>query len=105
MEPGLTLYGLRHTVATILREIGLNDRDLAAALGHETEAMVRLYAKGADLRKNMSDIAVRFEKEITLRGEEFSKRLEQKCQTMPKKCQTLRKQSKCSFYHLIISRR
>ncbi|SFU14636.1 hypothetical protein SAMN05444141_11031 [Pseudovibrio denitrificans] len=33
----------------------------------------------------MSDIAVRFEKEITLRGEEFSKRLEQKCQTMPKK--------------------
>ncbi|WP_206599792.1 tyrosine-type recombinase/integrase [Pseudovibrio sp. Ad13] len=39
IEPGLTLYGLRHTVATILREIGLNDRDLAAALGHETEAM------------------------------------------------------------------
>ncbi|KZL29447.1 tyrosine-type recombinase/integrase [Pseudovibrio sp. WM33] len=60
IEPGLTLYGLRHTVATILREVGLNDRDLAAALGHETEAMARLYAKGADLRKSMSDIAVRF---------------------------------------------
>ncbi|WP_054783160.1 hypothetical protein [Pseudovibrio denitrificans] len=67
--------------------------------------MARLYAKGADLRKSMSDIAVRFEKEITLRGEEFSKQLEQKCQTMPKKCQILKNLSECSVYYPIISRR
>ncbi|KZK97319.1 hypothetical protein PsW74_03759 [Pseudovibrio sp. W74] len=50
----------------------MNDRDLAAALGHETEAMARLYAKGADLRKSMSDIPVRFEKEITCGGDCYS---------------------------------
>ena len=31
--PGLTLYGLRHTVAVILREMGYDDRTIADALG------------------------------------------------------------------------
>jgi integrase len=33
--PGLTLYGLRHTVAVILREIGMDERTIADALGRE----------------------------------------------------------------------
>jgi integrase len=31
--PGLTLYGLRHTVAVILRECGFDERTIADALG------------------------------------------------------------------------
>ena len=33
---GLTLYGLRHTVAVILREIGYDERTIADALGQKT---------------------------------------------------------------------
>jgi integrase len=43
--PGLTLYGLRHTVAVILREIGCDERTIADALGQKTIEMARHYAK------------------------------------------------------------
>jgi integrase len=46
----LTLYGLRHTVAVILRESGCDERTIADALGQKTIEMARHYAKGADLR-------------------------------------------------------
>lgn len=51
--PGLTLYGLRHTVAVILRETGFDERTIADALGQKTIEMARHYAKGADLRPKM----------------------------------------------------
>ncbi|TBY12095.1 hypothetical protein [Rhizobium laguerreae] len=38
MEPGLTLTGLRHTVATILREMGEDYEAIAEVLGLKTEA-------------------------------------------------------------------
>jgi hypothetical protein len=39
--PGLTLYGLRHTVAVILRESGCDERTIADALGQKTIEMAR----------------------------------------------------------------
>ncbi|MBE0705523.1 MAG: tyrosine-type recombinase/integrase [Afipia sp.] len=35
-SPGLTLKGLRHTVATILAEMGMDDRTIADMLGQRT---------------------------------------------------------------------
>ena len=35
ISPGLTLYGLRHTVAVILREAGCDERTIADALGQK----------------------------------------------------------------------
>jgi integrase len=46
--PGLTLYGLRHTMAVILRESGCDERAIADALGQKTIEMARHYAEGAD---------------------------------------------------------
>jgi hypothetical protein len=54
--PGLTLYGLRKTVAVMLREIGHDERSIADALGQSTIEMARHYAKGADLRPKMRGI-------------------------------------------------
>jgi len=51
VNSGLTLYGLRHTVAVILRECGYDERTIADALGQKTIEMARLYARGADLTK------------------------------------------------------
>ena len=48
--PGLTPYGLRHTDAVILREMGYDERTIADALGQKTIEMARHYAKGADLK-------------------------------------------------------
>ena len=65
--PGLTLYGLRHTVAVILREIGLDERTIADALGQKTIEMARHYAKGADLRQKMRGVVASFEAEVNRR--------------------------------------
>jgi integrase len=43
--PGLTPYGLRHTLAVILRESGCDERTIADALGQKTIEMARHYAK------------------------------------------------------------
>lgn len=67
VQSGLTLYGLRHTVATILREAGCDDRTIADALGQKTEAMARHYAKGADLRRKMTGVASDFEAAVNTR--------------------------------------
>ncbi|NBN76847.1 tyrosine-type recombinase/integrase [Microvirga tunisiensis] len=67
VQPHLTLYGLRHTVATILREAGLDERAIADALGQKTEAMARHYAKAANLRRKMGGVAEKFETEVNNR--------------------------------------
>lgn len=64
---GLTLYGLRHTVAVILREMGRSERDIADALGQKTIEMARHYARGADLRPKMRGIVKDFESELNKR--------------------------------------
>jgi hypothetical protein len=65
--PGLTLYGLRKTVAVILREIGHDERSIADALGQKTIEMARHYAKGADLRPKMKGVVASFESELNKR--------------------------------------
>lgn len=67
VQPGLTLYGLRHTVAVILKELGYDDRSIADALGQKTEAMARHYSKGADLRRKMVGVASSLEAEVNSR--------------------------------------
>ncbi|HUI14259.1 MAG TPA: tyrosine-type recombinase/integrase, partial [Xanthobacteraceae bacterium] len=70
--PGLTLYGLRHTVAVILREAGFDERTIADALGQRTIEMARHYAKGADLTKKMRGVAKKFEREVNRRRTKVS---------------------------------
>jgi integrase len=65
--PGLTLYGLRHTVAVILREAGFDERTIADALGQKTIEMARHYARGADLRPKMRGVAAAFDREVNER--------------------------------------
>lgn len=50
VSPGLTLKGLRHTVATILAEMGMDDRTIADMLGQRTLAMAQLYSRRANRR-------------------------------------------------------
>ena len=49
--PGLTLKGLRHTVATILREAGLDERAIADLLGQQTQTMALHYSRSAVLEE------------------------------------------------------
>ena len=67
ISPGLTLYGLRHTVAVILRELGHDDRAIADALGQKNPQMALLYAEGADLKRKMGGMAISFEAEVNRR--------------------------------------
>jgi integrase len=46
---GLTPKGLRHTVATTLREAGMDERSIADLLGQKTPAMARHYSRDANL--------------------------------------------------------
>jgi integrase len=65
--PCLTLYGLRHTVAVILRESGADERTIADALGQKTIEMARHYAKGADLKRKMRGVVTDFDAEVNRR--------------------------------------
>lgn len=49
VAPGLTMKGLRHTVATTLREAGLDERTIADLLGQKTTSMAGHYSRSADL--------------------------------------------------------
>ena len=71
--PALTLYGLRHTVAIILREIGYDERTIADALGQKTIEMARHYAKGADLKPKMRGVVQSFDAELNKRKTGFVK--------------------------------
>ncbi len=49
VAPGMTLKGLRHTVATTLREAGLNARGIADLLGQKSLSMPLYYSRSANL--------------------------------------------------------
>lgn len=51
---GLTFHGLRHTVATELRELGFDARTIADMLGQRTEAMANHYSREADVSAKMT---------------------------------------------------
>jgi integrase len=73
VQPRLTLYGLRHTLATILREAGLDERKIADALGQKTEAMARYYSKSANLTSVMDDVSTALENAENIRQTETVK--------------------------------
>lgn len=62
--PALTLYGLRHTVAVILLEIGFDARTIADALGQKTIERARHCAKGADLGPKMRSVVAALDAEL-----------------------------------------
>lgn len=72
VNPGLTLYGLRHSVAVILRECGFDERTIADALGQKTIEMARHYARGADLSRKMEGVAKEFGREVNRRRTKVS---------------------------------
>jgi integrase len=67
VQPGLTLKGLRHTVATILREMGKDYSTIADMLGQKTEAMAKHYSRRADTSKKMAQTVSDFEAEVNRR--------------------------------------
>lgn len=57
VAPGLTMKGLRHTVATTLREAGKDEREIADLLGQATTSMAGHYSRSADLAaKNLTTV-------------------------------------------------
>jgi integrase len=53
VQPGLTIHGLRHTVASHLAEHDVSERGIATWLGQKTSAMARHYSARADKKKHM----------------------------------------------------
>ncbi len=64
---GLTLKGLRHTVATILAEMGYDERTIADMLGQKTIEMARHYSKRANKSRKMSAVVTSFDAEVNRR--------------------------------------
>lgn len=62
LPKGLTLKGLRHTHATMLREQGEDDRTIADALGDKSESMGRWYSRDADIKDKMKRVVKLFDK-------------------------------------------
>jgi len=71
---GLTLKGLRHTVATTLREAGLDERRIADLLGQKTPSMARHYSRSANLADKNRETLATLERE-NLRREQIVKPL------------------------------
>lgn len=46
--PGLSAHGLRKATATRLAEIGCDDKEIAAVLGHRSGAVASIYTRAAD---------------------------------------------------------
>jgi integrase len=60
IQPGLTFHGLRHTVATALREAGVDQEAIAVWLGQESVEMARHYSRGADTLERNRAIVHKF---------------------------------------------
>ena len=61
IEPGLTLHGLRHSVAHVLAKQGFSLRTIADTLGHASQNMARHYSRDADLTKKMGKVGKVFD--------------------------------------------
>jgi integrase len=57
VEPGLTLHGLRHSVATDLRNLGYSDEQIKDYVGHETAQQTAHYSSHADVSGVLIDMA------------------------------------------------
>nr|WP_245291479.1 tyrosine-type recombinase/integrase [Neorhizobium galegae] len=58
---------MRHTVGTILAEMGCDRGTIALILGHATEAMTKHYSRRADRTKHTAAVMVDFEAELNKR--------------------------------------
>lgn len=67
IQPGLTLKGLRHTVATILAEMGMDERTIADYLGQKTIEMARHYSRRADKSRKIKGVVKSFNAEVNRR--------------------------------------
>ncbi|WP_170317540.1 tyrosine-type recombinase/integrase [Paroceanicella profunda] len=78
--PGLTLKGIRHTVATTLREAGCDPRRIADLLGQKTVSMALHYSRDANLDRRNAETIKTLEK-ANLAGTEIVKPPRKKRQT------------------------
>lgn len=53
IEPELTFHGIRHTIGTKLKEARFSHSEVAISLGDVSEAMGRVYSRGAANKKHM----------------------------------------------------
>lgn len=67
VRPGLTLKGLRHTVATILAEMGYDERTIADMLAQKTIEMARHYSRRADKSRKLTAVVQSFDAEVNRR--------------------------------------
>lgn len=67
VRPGLTLKGLRHTVATILAEMGYDERTIADMLAQKTIEMARHYSRRADKSRKLAAVVQSFDSEVNRR--------------------------------------
>lgn len=72
MSEGLTLKGLRRTVATILAEMSYDDRTITDMLGQKTLAMAQHYSNRANRSQKLSKVVRRFEQELKKRHKKSS---------------------------------
>lgn len=73
VQPGLTLKGLRHTVANILSEMGHDHETIRIMLGQKTDAMARHYSRRADHTRRMTATIKKFDAELDRRRTETVK--------------------------------
>jgi len=66
-EPYLTFKGLRHTVATIPAEIGMDDRAIADMLDQKTLAMAQHYSTRANRTRKLAPVIRDFDAEVNRR--------------------------------------
>ena len=66
-EPYLALKSLRHTVATILAEMGMDDRAIADMLGQKTLAMAQHYSNRANRTRKLAPVIRDFDAEVNRR--------------------------------------
>tara|TARA_R110000744_G_scaffold127216_4_gene233934 strand:- start:775 stop:1020 length:246 start_codon:yes stop_codon:yes gene_type:complete len=64
---GLALNGLPHTVATILAEMGMDDRTIADMLGQRTLAMAQHYSRRANRARKLTGVVENFDAEVNRR--------------------------------------
>jgi integrase len=64
----LTFKGLRHTVATILAEMGKDAQTIADLLGQRSAAMGAHYSRRADKRRKNTATVADFNVELNRRG-------------------------------------
>jgi integrase len=60
VSPGLTFHGLRHTVATVLAEAGVEAETIAAWLGQRSTAMAMHYSREANRHSQVRAVLGKF---------------------------------------------